>query len=218
MTELSYRQIPAYANSDLSELKARLLGKQPFKVTQAALDFGTAFHTLILEPATFDPVENLGFMPILNWMRESLETDTELVSLLQNSDHEIVRQWIDPATGLPCKGKLDAVVRPRNRHLIDLKTTSSTSLDKFAESCLAYDYDRQAAFYLSSDSDATFFEFVGVQKQSPYRVYRLAYHKDSEFVQYGRKKMNWLLKRAHEESLRPDGWRPSAWGRERVTN
>lgn len=219
MTDHQYRtEIKAYANSDLSELKARLLGRERGKIPQAALDFGTAFHTLMLEPQRFDPVANLGFMPILNWMKESVEADAELVCLLQNSDRETVRQWTDPATGLLCKGKLDAVALPRRRHLIDMKTTSCRTRAAFIDSCLEYDYDRQAAFYLSSSPEAAFFEFVGVQKQSPYKVFRLQYHKESDFIVYGRKKMSWLLKRAHEESLKPDGWRPKSWSRKETNS
>ena len=188
--------------------------------TPDAFKFGSAFHRLILEPDTvklneYDGWSDKDYTMLCN-MGDAVLSIPDLVLLLNSSDRETVRQWIDQLTGLPCKGKLDAVVKPRNRHLIDLKTTSCASLTKFTESCLAYDYDRQGAFYLSSDSEATFFEIVGVQKQAPYKVYRITYHKDSEFIQYGRKKMDFWLKRAHEESLRADGWRPSAWSRKEL--
>lgn len=208
MSEIDYRQIRRYANSDLSELAAKHFNKPRFTCLPATLDFGSAFHTLILEPDTFDAAENLGYMPILNWMRESVETDTELVSLIQNSEHETVRTWIDEATGLPCKAKLDAVVLPKRVHIIDLKSTMCTSKAKFIDTCHEYDYDRQAAFYLSSDPNARFFELVGVRKTNPYTVYRTAYHRESEFVRGGFKKVNRLLRLAKET-----GFVPGSWGR-----
>ena len=74
----------------------------------------------------------------------------------------------------------------------------------------------QAAFYLSSDDCATFFEFVGIQKVAPYKLFRLKFHKDDEFLSYGRKKMNFLLQKAKEEADKPNRWRPSAWNREEI--
>ncbi|UHG93220.1 PD-(D/E)XK nuclease-like domain-containing protein [Spirosoma oryzicola] len=220
MNDYQYRTLPRYANSDLSELKRLNLGEK-FMATQKSLDFGTAFHTLILEPAkrqsilTATGIE-MSDLISLYVMEERINAFSDLRVMFADAEKETVRQWVCPITGLPLKAKLDAVIMPRRRHLVDLKTTSCKSLADFLESCYSFDYDRQAAFYLSSDPNAAFFEFVGVQKVPPYNVYRLAFHKSDEFIKYGQKKMEFWLQRAYEESLKEDGWRPSSWSRKEV--
>ncbi|NID09413.1 PD-(D/E)XK nuclease-like domain-containing protein [Fibrivirga algicola] len=213
-TEHQYRtELKRYANSDLSELS----GKPRFNVKPETMAFGTAFHTMTLEPDK--PVEGWDLLTApQQWqlcsMWGQVMNDESIAPLLAKSEHEQVRCWDDPITGLPLKAKIDGWLdRGRYVHVIDLKTTSCRSEDEFIKTCQDYNYDRQGAFYLSSDQRAAYFSIVGVQKQPPYQVWHHRYHIDSDFIQTGMKKMRYLLALAKEEADKPNGWRPSSWSR-----
>lgn len=215
MTDSDYRALPRWANSDLSALAAHVFGKKPIKASADTLAFGTAFHTLILEPEQYkthlsaNPMSDQSENTLYD-MYLSVRGDDLLFNILLNAETEQVRTWIDPTTGLPCKAKIDAIALPRRVHVIDLKTTSCRSKNEFIDTCHDYDYDRQAAHYLSSDPAFKFFEFVGVQKQPPYNVYRLSYHCTDAFIRGGYVKRDKLLKLAAEQ-VRSGGWVPTSW-------
>lgn len=218
LSEHDYRTLPRISNSDLSELEGIVTYRPSFSVSRAALHFGTAFHAKVLEPAQQAKYAayGLSYNEIwqLDYMKQSLDADSEITTLIANSDRETVRLWDDPETGLPCKGKLDAVVMPRQRHLIDLKTTSCKTKHEFEKSIIEYGYDRQAAFYLDSDiGTADYFEFVAVCKIAPYPVFRVALHRSCSVVETGRSKNRRLLRRAAIELERQNGWRPKSWSR-----
>jgi hypothetical protein len=85
---------------------------------------------------------------------------------------------------------------------VDLKTTSQTSYERFVKSCLDYDYDRQAAFYLDSVG-AKRFIFIGIAKKSPHGLY--FFEADRDFIAGGRKKYQALLRKWREYDF------PSSW-------
>lgn len=212
----TYRRLPRYANSDLSELAARLNPTKHMKASAETLAFGSHFHQMVLEPGTATTEQTARFTADkyghLCSMYLAFRREPGLTDLIDfRCQCEVVRTWICPQTGLPLKAKIDAIVEPRRVHLIDLKTTACKTKSAFIDSLMQYDYDRQAAFYLSSDPAARFFEFVGVQKQAPYSVFRVPYHVSSPFIVGGQRKMNYLLSLA-----RADGWRPSSWSRNAV--
>ncbi|ARK13022.1 PD-(D/E)XK nuclease-like domain-containing protein [Fibrella sp. ES10-3-2-2] len=212
-TEHEYRTgLKRYANSDLSELA----GKPRFNVKPETLLFGTAFHTIVLERhrkqeviTQFAPPELLA----LFFMEQNVSQISDLRIILQDGLCEQVRIWTDELTGLPLKAKIDCIVQPKQQHIIDLKTTACKTREAFLDSCLDYNYDRQGAFYLSSDPAAKYFEIVGVQKQPPYQVFRCPFSINSDFIQGGMRKMRYLLMLAKEEADKPNGWRPSSWSR-----
>lgn len=212
MTDSDYRALPYWANSDLSALAAHLFNRKKIRASAETLAFGTAFHTWILEPDQDADTSMLTRSQLddMAWMKARIAADDHLPHLFCQSETEQVRTWTDPATGLPCKARIDAVVLPRRVHLIDLKTTSCRSKSEFIDTCHDYDYDRQAAHYLSSDDNARFFEFVGVQKQPPYDVFRLPFHRSEAFIRGGFVKRDKLLALAAEQ-VRSGGWVPGSW-------
>ncbi|WP_460973919.1 PD-(D/E)XK nuclease-like domain-containing protein [Spirosoma migulaei] len=212
MNEHEYRTgLKRYANSDLSELANTLFNRSGFKPKPETLAFGVAFHTLILEPEKRQSIllaAGIGQQQMISLyvMEERLKNCTDIYTMLADAKKEQVVQWVDGPTGLLCKAKIDAIIQPKANHYVDLKTTSCTSHSAFVQSCYDYDYDRQAAFYLSSDPKASFFEFIGIQKVAPYNVYRVSFHKSHEFILYGMKKANYLLSKAKELNFVPSSW------------
>jgi len=55
-------------------------------------------------------------------------------------------RWVDPASGVKCRAKIDKLTR--SGVVIDLKTTQDVSVAEFSKSAFNYGYDRQSAFYL----------------------------------------------------------------------
>ena len=222
MTDHQYRTMHRYANSDLSELAAVKFNRSLMKAGPESLRLGSAFHTMILEPQRtpdgWELMTNDERRQVASMYDSLLAYDGgAIVKLLDLAECEKVRQWTCPRTGLPLKAKIDMCVLPRRRHILDLKTTSAKSQAEFEETIEEYHYDRQAAFYLSSEEEAVYFEFVGVQKQPPYNVFRVLYNWMDPEIQRGRQKMQTLLQLAYNETLDPNGWRPSSWRRKEIT-
>lgn len=100
--------------------------------------------------------------------------------LVGPGDVEMSCLWLDPASGVLCKGRMD-------RHsptlaggaIVDLKTTKDASPLVFERSIFTYGYHRQAAMYLSAAKvlgiPARHYVIIAVEKTPPYgvSVYRL---------------------------------------------
>lgn len=79
--------------------------------------------------------------------------------------------WTDPATGIECRCRPDAILS--NGLIVDVKTTRGASADSFAKSIAQYRYHVQAAFY-SDGYEAAYgqkpkgFMFIAVETEEPY--------------------------------------------------
>ncbi|WP_234736932.1 PD-(D/E)XK nuclease-like domain-containing protein [Tellurirhabdus bombi] len=124
--------------------------------------------------------------------------------------------FTEPMTEVACKARLDVVytsAQRQNALIIDFKTTSAQSQSQFLQSCYDYDYDRQAAYYLDALrfaegrgnqrgewSQTRHFRFVlvGIQKQEPNRLFAVDATAIPEFIDYGRKKYRFWLRKWQE--------------------
>jgi hypothetical protein len=135
---------------------------------------------------------------------------------LRQSERERIVLSTEPTTGVACKARLDMVYtspKRRNVLVIDLKTTSARTQAQFLESCYTYDYDRQAAFYLDSlrnadtgewaDTRQFRFVFIGIMKQKPHRLFAVDATSIPGFMDYGRKKYRFWLRKWQEEREQP---------------
>jgi PDDEXK-like domain of unknown function (DUF3799) len=129
-------------------------------------------------------------------------------------ERERVVLFDDPMTGLACKSRLDVVYtspKRQNALVLDFKITSARTQAQFLQTCYDYDYDRQAAFYLYSlcqaetgewaDTHRFRFVFVGVTKQSPHRLFVVDATSLPDFVEYGRKKYRFWLRKWRESDV-----------------
>ena len=163
----------------------------------------------------------------LTLLMQTIRQDAFCRRYLRSSERERVVLFTDPASGVACKARLDMVYtspKRRNALIIDVKTTSARTQAQFLESCYTYDYDRQAAFYLDglrhadggewADTRQFRFVLVGVMKQRPHRLFAVDATSIPGFIDYGRKKYRFWLRKwreAEETDLAtaPD-WRMSA--------
>lgn len=196
--------------------------------------FGRAFHQHLLEPETvgtvlsqllpdmtepFHRVEDLTLAQTkqLDTLTQTIRQDRFCRRYLRQSERERVVLFSEPTTSVACKARLDMVyISPKRRNtlIVDLKTTSARTQAQFLESCYTYDYDRQAAFYLDSlryaddDEWATTrqfrFVFIGIMKQRPHRLFAIDATTLPGFIDYGRKKYRFWLRKWQEEQAAPE--------------
>jgi PDDEXK-like domain of unknown function (DUF3799) len=169
----------------------------------------------------------------LQTLTKTIKHDAFCQRYLRKAERERVVLWTDPHTRIECKSRLDVVYtspKRRNALILDFKTTSARTQAQFLQSCYDYDYDRQAAFYLdgllnaepvSADDtrNATNrllfpgewattrqfrFVFVGIMKQSPNRIFAVDATSIPGFVDYGRKKYRFWLRKWQEENNKAD--------------
>lgn len=218
-----YRAISRVSNSDLTRLKEEHLGfgnTATRFATEQTRTFGKAFHQHLLEPETLSTVMQQ-FMPDmltnnqlapkqseqLGHLMDTVRKDGFCRRYLRQSEKERVVLFNEPTTGVACKARLDLVYTSPKRQsvlVLDFKTTSARTQSQFLQSCYDYDYDRQAAFYLDSlrfagdewaNTRRFRFVLVGVMKQSPHRLFAVDATSIPNFLDYGRKKYRFWLRK-----------------------
>jgi hypothetical protein len=87
----------------------------------------------------------------INAMARAVRNDPVVLDSKIFSDYGLNEQsifWVDPMTGLECKGRPDRIVEIDGKMcLIDLKSTRSIDRYQFGRSALEYGYHCQMAFY-----------------------------------------------------------------------
>lgn len=144
-----------------------------------ALEFGTAFHTAVLEPFSFDELyyqlpegidrrtsagkavyqtmldTNIGktCLSSADWSAIKGMTDAVMaqpvVCDMLQSRTETEVSLFWESLGCPCKARIDAYSL-EHRAIIDLKTTQDASRDAFSRSVAQFGYHIQAAWYMSA--------------------------------------------------------------------
>lgn len=181
MPASDYHAVPACSQTFLKKLSSHspkhamcAMGKE----STASMAFGSAAHTMILEPGEFcnryvvlpeldlrtkagkaerDAIlaDNPGKMTLsaddherLKAMRDAVDKSVAAVGILSCADAEVSLFWDHSRLGVPCKARLDAWNEDA-RTIVDLKTCTDASHRAWMRSMIQYGYDRQAAWYLS---------------------------------------------------------------------
>ena len=196
LTQAQHRALPQVSNTDLSNLKAALLGK-PNTPNPVALAYGSHFHTAVLEPPQYARTEERGIKwADLETLAREVRRQRYCRDLLYRGQAEQSYTATHTATGVGVKLRTDLLVRSRAGRqltLIDFKTSSSPDRAHFLTTIEKYDYDRQAALYLDV-LGATRFLIIGVQKKAPHQVWRVELTAMPGLIEQGRKKYNTLLR------------------------
>ncbi|GAA4361796.1 hypothetical protein GCM10023185_29070 [Hymenobacter saemangeumensis] len=202
LTQAQHRALPQVSNTDLSELKAGILG-QLRRPNPVAMAFGAHFHAATLEPATYARTAEPGIRwAELETLARQVRRQRYCRDLLHRGTPELTHTAIHTATGVGVKVRPDLLVRsPAGRQLtlVDFKTTSAPDYSHFLATVEQYDYDRQAALY-SDVLGATRFLVIGVRKKTPHEVWLFDATAAVGFIEQGRKKYIRLL-RAYAELL-----------------
>jgi len=182
MTNAEYRKKEGISSSDLKRMMKSMAHwkyyhDNPEDNDTEALQFGRAYHKLMLEPDDFDnefivspkfdrrtkdgkaayeefikkaegkEVINEETYQKLLEMQKALY-DTPFVKLLIKGEHEKSFFWTDEQTGIPCKCRPDSFGQIKDQYVaIDLKTTKDAETDHFMRDALKLGYDIQACHY-----------------------------------------------------------------------
>ncbi len=109
-------------------------------------------------------------------------------------DNEVSILWVDAATGLACKARID-MVRESWNSIGDLKTTQEAGREKFTKSISEWGYHRQSAFYLRGAKavglPVEYFCIFPVEKDAPHAS--AAYKFTADAVGAGEEQISRLL-------------------------
>ena len=195
LTQEAHRALPFVSNTDLSNLKAKLLGK-PNTTNPVALTFGSHFHTATLEPQHYARTAERCDWPLVETLAAAVRRQRYCRDLLFRGHAEQTHTATHATTGVHVKIRPDLLhVSPRigKVGLVDFKTTSARDYASFCATIEQYDYDRQAALY-ADVLGATRFTIIGVQKKAPFSVWQVELFDISGLFEQGRKKYSTLLR------------------------
>lgn len=159
LTQAQHRALPYVSNTDLSNLADELLGRLRTATpwSTAALDFGSHFHSAILEPAQFQAI---GQQLPAGREQSQWAAAGELARAIKRHRYPRHVCYLGQAeqsytathepTGLLVKVRPDLLIdspQKRRRTLVDFKTTSCKDQAQFLETVDKYGYDRQGALY-----------------------------------------------------------------------
>lgn len=212
LTQAAHRALPFVSNTDLSNLADALLGRQrdmssPYM--DAALTFGSHFHSAILEPEQFQAIgQDLAGRERSQWaaageMARVIKRHRYPRHVCYLGQPEQSYTATHEATGLTVKVRPDLLIdspQKRRRTLVDFKTTSCKDLAQFLETVDKYGYDRQGALYADA-LGAHRVVLIAVQKK-PAKGKEPAvwvHELTAEQMQAGRKKYGKLLRCAAEQ-------------------
>jgi len=213
------RSLSSTGAKALLDCPARFAYQREHPVIKDAYDFGSVAHqrilgggaeVVVIEADSWrtnaakearDEARANGHTPIL---RDDSDRADALVAAVMThpiagaifaagGDAEQSLYWIDEATGVTCRGRVDYI---HPRALVDLKTTVNASSPKFSRALVDYGYALQAAWYSEGYEALTGiplpFVHVVVEKEPPHLV--AVYQVDLDALAYGAAK-------AHEARL-----------------
>lgn len=188
ISNAEYRKKEGVSSSELKKMMKSMAHYKYYKDhpnenDSEALQFGRAYHKLMLEPDDFDnefavspkfdrrtkegkaaaeefakkaegkEVINEETYKTLLEMQKALY-ETPFVKLLIKGEHEKSFFWKDRETGIPCKCRPDSFGQIKEQYIcVDLKTTKDAETDHFMRDALKLGYDIQAAHYCEGLED-----------------------------------------------------------------
>lgn len=133
--------------------------------------------------------------------------------IFREGEAELSMFWTDAETGLPCKARVDWLMKSDlgdPAAIVDPKTTEDAGPGEFRRSIYNFDYHVQAAFYLDGFSAVTgkpqpldAFIFAALEKVAPYDL--AFYCADAEMIEIGRREYRKRLK-LYAECLKTNNW------------
>lgn len=161
-----------------------------------ALSVGSAFHTLLLEPASFSAAYAVADQRTkagkeaatealeagkslltnsewdqVHFMVEGVRLNPIAWNLIQESQKETSFQWNDEKTGLDLKARED-LYSHLTKFQVDIKTVRSARGWEFSKAVHNYHYDSQLAFYrrarLAHGDEVNYSLIIAVEKEPPF--------------------------------------------------
>lgn len=234
MSNAEYHRHHAISKSGLDQIAKSpahyWLYKNAPRETSPAMEFGSAFHTYLLEPEVFEkdfmvveastkttkiytsaveanPTKTVILakdLVVLEGMRQSFRNHPLTKKVLENALVERSIFWKDSITGVECRCRPDVIFG--DDILIDLKSTND-ALD-YSRDAFKYRSHVQAAMYMAgyfaeTGIRAKEFLFITVEKSAPYGI--VTYRASDAFIKAGMDAMNRDLA-TYARCLETDQW------------
>jgi len=185
-----YFHHPYASNSDLKELRRRHEGRDKLDNIEAIYDFGTQFHSGILEPHKFDgsgltaeKIELTKCMSKTFWKDEMCRNIAMAPDFKR--EHEFYRS---NRFGITARCKTDGISKKLGV-ILELKGLSVTTEKSFLESIEHLHYDQGAAWYLNvTTSEAAWIRyklFAGISKIYPDRMFKVLVDREHKIYKSG---------------------------------
>ena len=206
-----------YNRKELSNSDIQLLLKSPLhyirkgeRKTTDAMQFGSAFHCLVLEPKRFNELYVVCDISLATKEGKQFKEENQDKTLIKQAEYEKMQFMRDAVFGHPlsfilngnietekeiyfnyndvdCRCKIDMLNYSINT-VVDLKSIADC---RNAEKAVQYDYCTQGVFYTEAAeityNDKYDFVFIFVEKESPYGVKFIQMSEDT--IQRGREKI-----------------------------
>lgn len=106
-------------------------------------------------------------------MVRALYSHPRISRMLGDGASEVTLRWNDPATGLPCKARIDYLAQALSL-VLDLKSTLDATQESFTRDMGNHGYHRQEAHYRAGlaalGCPVSDFVFGGIEKSPPYLI------------------------------------------------
>ena len=187
---MSYFSHPFLSNSDLKAFKRKLglLPEEPENL-QEIFDFGSLFHSLILEPHLADMANK--DVELALQMRDRYWKDPMCRSFSMASDFSREKEFYEERRVGPYKVKMRCKAdgtRDRLKWLLELKGLRSKNEKEFRSALTRMDYDQAAAHYLiTTDYDTEL--IAGISKSDPNKMFKWLTKRYDEFYLQGEQKL-----------------------------
>jgi len=173
------------------------------------LSSGGAWYCGVHKPAVIAPdgrkVISADDMEMLRGFRAAVAATPKLRRIIKDRiETELSIVWNDAATGVLCRGRIDAIYKTM---IVDLKTTRDASRREFERAIFGYGYHRQIAFYsrgLAAHGIAADLNTIAAfEKRAPYLA--APYAIDDEALRAGDAQITPALER-YAECLATNQW------------
>ncbi len=200
---------------------------------KASFAFGGAAHCAVLEPelfekryAVYDGARNKKHAAYREWLEahpgveailpgdmwrarqlaKAVYDNRDARELLKGGRREEPRTWIDPVTGLVCKGRFDYI---RPDFLLELKSAHDPTPKRFERDALSFGYAGQTAFYHDGATTLRLIDgrvrpfIIAAQSVEPFHV--VVFQLTAETLEHGRA-LHRSLQRRLIECTEADYW------------
>jgi hypothetical protein len=165
-----------------------------FEASHARLGILTEEQMVRVQGCVQALLENAEF-PLRTFLEGVRDSDGTVIEAPAQTEFSVF--WVDEATKVQCKVRLDALRLGAPVLAFDLKTTDDAREHAFTRQLMQLDYDLQAAFYVEGVRRFTGqtcpFLFAAVEVDAPHGSNFFILGPDSDVMQNGRRKMRHAL-------------------------
>jgi hypothetical protein len=174
---MNYYEVPYFSNSYLSRLEYVIADREYPHKDASFFAVGREFEDCLLYDQSTSS-------KMIRLMVAETNKNSVYLSMRNHPDVKIQHEYYGNLFQLPFKAKADMVIK--GFCVPDIKTTSCTNLDKFEQSILDYNYDRQMYIYMEAFK-CDMACLIGIQKSMNPKIFTVFIRRDDELFNRGKR-------------------------------